>query len=124
MDAAPTPPPASLADAQDLRLVLVTAPPGQAATDLARGMVEEGLAACVNLVPGLRSVYRWRGALLDEPETLLLVKAPAGKLEALARHVAERHPHENPEFLAFTPEVGLAPYLAWVRGAPEDPGPR
>jgi periplasmic divalent cation tolerance protein len=108
-----------LAAGEAVRLVLVTTPPGLAAEAIARDLVETGLAACVNLVPGLRSVYRWEGALVDEPETLLLIKAPAAALEALTRRLAQLHPYESPELLAFAPESGLAAYLAWVCAAGE-----
>jgi periplasmic divalent cation tolerance protein len=104
------------APAADVRIVLVTAPP-DAAQGLARGLVEAGLAACVNVVPGLRSIYRWQGAVHDDPESLLLVKTPATLLPALLEALAEQHPYELPEALALAPAEGSAPYLAWLRAA-------
>jgi periplasmic divalent cation tolerance protein len=104
------------APAADVRIVLVTAPP-DAAHGLARRLVETGLAACVNVVPGLRSVYRWQGAVHDDPESLLLVKTPASGLPALLDALAEQHPYEVPEALALAPAEGLAPYVAWLRAA-------
>lgn len=95
------------------RILLNTAPPGEAAR-LAHQLVEDGLAVCVNLVPGLRSIYRWKGQIADDPETLLVIKAPVTALDALAARLVELHPYEVPELLTLAPEAGLAPYLAWM----------
>ncbi|MDA1194011.1 MAG: divalent-cation tolerance protein CutA [Planctomycetota bacterium] len=102
-----------LVPAPDLRMLLCTAPAGRA-RDLAVELVEARLAACVQLLPGIRSVYRWKGALHDEPETLLLVKTTAALAGAAAAALAERHPYEVPEVLALTPESALPGYLAWL----------
>jgi periplasmic divalent cation tolerance protein len=107
------PAPSSLAPADGVRIALTTAPPGEAHA-LARALVEERLAACVNVVPGLRSVYRWKDGVSDEPETLLLIKTTAGGLEALAGRLAALHPYEVPELLTTTPDAGFPAYLAWV----------
>jgi periplasmic divalent cation tolerance protein len=100
--------------------VLVTAPPGEA-HDLARRLVERGVAACVNVVPGLRSVYRWEGALHDEPESLLLVKTVAARLPHLTAALDELHPYEVPEVLVLAPEAGSSAYLAWLAQASHQP---
>lgn len=105
-----------LVPASGMRLVLVTAPPGEAHA-LARRLVEDGVAACVNVVPGLRSVYRWQGALRDDPESLLLVKTSPDGLPALLEALHEQHPYEVPEALVLAPESGAAPYLAWLAQA-------
>ncbi len=94
-------------------LVLVTAPP-EAAGELARRLVEERLAACVNRVPGLRSVYRWEGRVEEDEEVLLLIKTPADRLEALKKRVPELHPYRVPEVLALPVADGHPPYLAWL----------
>lgn len=111
-------PPIMVADPSptDARLVLVTAPP-DAATNLARTLVEERLAACVNLVPGLRSVYRWKDAVQDDPETLLVLKTAADRIPALMARIPEIHPYDVPEILAFTPDEGHPAYLQWLLGA-------
>jgi periplasmic divalent cation tolerance protein len=98
----------------DVLLVLVTAPSAEKAAELARALVEERLAACGNVVPGLRSIYRWEGAVHDEAEALLLLKTTRARLEALRARVIELHPYEVPEVLAFAADAGSAPYLAWV----------
>ena len=99
----------------DIILVLVTAPSAAVAASLARTLVEEGLAACGNVVPGLRSIYRWQGRVEDEAEALLLLKTRAEAFEALRRRVVELHPYDVPEVLRLAVEAGHEPYLAWVR---------
>jgi len=97
-------------------LVLVTTPDAEVAAALARDLVEARLAACGNVVPGLRSIYRWEGQLQDEPEALLLLKTTRGRFEALREEVVRRHPFEVPEVVAVPIVVGSAPYLAWLAG--------
>jgi len=96
-----------------VRVVLVTAPPRRARA-LARALVGRRVAACVNLVPGVRSIYRWKGRVEEAAETLLVVKTSAAKVPSLLAAVAELHPHEVPEGLVLPVEAGLAPYVAWV----------
>lgn len=103
----------SLAPGDALRLLLSTAPPGEAQR-LARTLVEEGLAACVNLIPGLRSIYRWKGQVADDPETLLLIKTSSARVKALTERLVALHPYEVPELLSLAPDQGLAAYLLWV----------
>jgi periplasmic divalent cation tolerance protein len=114
--------PGALGAADDVRLLLCTAPPGKAQR-LARTLVEEGLVACANLVPGVRSLYRWKGEVADDPETLLLLKTRTARVEALARRLTELHPYEVPELISLAPETGLSTYLDWVRAEtePRDP---
>lgn len=106
----------------DAIVVLVTAPSAEAAAALARTLVEEGLAACGNVVPGLRSIYRWEGKVHDEPEALLLLKSRAERFEALSRRIVELHPYDVPEVLRLGVEAGHEPYLAWIRDAVRSPG--
>lgn len=112
-DDSETPDPTAMIPAGDMRILLCTAPPGKARA-LAGLLVEERLAACVNLIPGLRSVYRWKADVHDDPETLLVIKTTAEQVDALGARVAAAHPYETPELLALAPETGLAPYLAWL----------
>lgn len=95
-------------------LVLCTAPdPGVAAT-LARGLVDAKLAACVNVVPGLRSFYVWKGDVHDEPEVQLLIKTRRARFEALSEWLADNHPYEVPEIIALPIEAGAKSYLGWM----------
>jgi periplasmic divalent cation tolerance protein len=107
--------------ARDLRVVLATAP-ARHARRLAKVLVEGGFAACVSLVPGLTSVYRWRGRVETARETLLLAKTTAPRLEACLAALAGAHPYEVPEGLALAPERALAAYAAWARAESRAPG--
>ncbi len=110
----------------DTLVVLVTAPSAEKAAEIARALVEERLAACGNVVPGIRSVYRWEGKVCEDAEALLLLKIPAARLDAVAARVAALHPYELPEVVALRIEGGSARYLDWIlRSAspPQDGGP-
>lgn len=98
----------------DVRVVFCTCPSGQVAGDLASTLVNERLAACVNLVPGVRSIYVWQGVLCDDVETLLVMKTTAAAFDALRERIAELHPYETPEIIALPVNEGHAPYLEWV----------
>jgi periplasmic divalent cation tolerance protein len=95
-------------------LVLCTCPEGEAALDLARFLVEERLAACVNVLPGLTSVYAWQGAVETSRESLLLVKTERAAYARLEERLRERHPYELPEIVALPIENGLPDYLQWI----------
>ena len=99
--------------ANEVLVVLVTCPPDKAEA-IAAALVEARVAACVNVVPGLRSVYRWKGAVQHDDEALLLVKTTRDRFEALKRAVLKHHPYELPEVIALPVERGHAPYLEWV----------
>jgi periplasmic divalent cation tolerance protein len=98
----------------EVRVVLVTAPDAEVATRLARALVEERLAACANLVPGARSIYRWQGSVHDEAEVLLVIKTGADRVDALASRVKDLHPYDLPEVIALPAVAGSVEYLAWV----------
>ncbi|NRA96378.1 MAG: divalent-cation tolerance protein CutA [Planctomycetes bacterium] len=100
----------------NIRVVLVTAPDEEVAAALARSVVEAGLAACVNRVSGVRSVYSWEGQLHDAAEVLLVMKTTAERLDALTSKVEEEHPYDCPEVIALPVVGGAAAYLDWVRG--------
>jgi periplasmic divalent cation tolerance protein len=95
-------------------LVLCTAPSAEVGATLGRGLVEARLAACVNVVPGLRSIYVWEGALHDEPEVQLLVKTRRERFEAVRDWLSENHPYTVPEILAIPIEAGSKAYLEWL----------
>jgi periplasmic divalent cation tolerance protein len=102
----------------DICLVLVTAPSLEKAAEIGRVLVEEHLAACANLVPGLHSIYRWEGRVQeDEPEVLMLLKTSIEKFEALRARVVALHPYQCPEVLKLGVEAGHTPYLDWVRAS-------
>lgn len=94
-------------------LAFVTCPPDQADA-LAAALVESGVAACVNILPQVRSVYCWNGAVCRDDEALLLIKHRADRFEALRAAVLERHPYELPEIIAVDLDRGHPAYLDWI----------
>jgi len=99
----------------DLVSVHVTVPTRQLADELAHALVERRLAACVNVLPGVRSVYRWQGAVEQGDELLLLIKTERARLPELEAEVLARHSDEVPCLLVQSVEAGHAPYVAWLR---------
>jgi periplasmic divalent cation tolerance protein len=87
---------------------------------IARALVERGLAACVNVVPGVVSIYRWKGAVERAPESLLVIKTRADRFEELRAALVALHPYEVPELLGVPVAAGHAPYLAWLDESVED----
>ena len=81
---------------------------------IATALVERGLAACVNVVPGVTSFYRWKGAVERDLELLLVIKTRADRFEALREALVSMHPYELPELIALPVEGGSLPYLAWL----------
>jgi len=100
----------------DALLVFTTLPSAEKAAELGKVLVEERLAACANLIPAVRSIYRWQGKLQDENEVLMLLKTRAENLERLKLRILELHPYEVPEVLAVPVEAGYQPYLEWLAG--------
>lgn len=97
----------------DVRVALVTAP-AEAADELARALVRERLAACVNVLPGVRSVYRWEGRIESASEALLVLKVRAEASDGLPARIAALHPYDVPEVLVLDVADGLPDYLRWV----------
>ena len=103
-------------------LVLTTCPDAEFAETLAATIVDGGLAACVNIVPGIRSIYRWKGKRESGSEQLLLIKTRAALYERLERAITEAHPYELPEVIAVTIKNGLAGYFSWIDEATSGAG--
>jgi periplasmic divalent cation tolerance protein len=107
-------------------LVLTTVSTVQQAESLARQIVETGLGACVQ-IEAIRSIYRWQGALCDEPEQRLSIKTRTARFEALERFIRAHHSYETPEIVQVTITAGSAAYLQWVdegtQGGPDEPEP-
>ncbi|MEK7388168.1 MAG: divalent-cation tolerance protein CutA [Elusimicrobiota bacterium] len=95
-------------------VVLITAPKGRKAQTLAKGLVAARLAACVNVVPGLISHYRWQGRLHRDPECLLVVKTTRKKVAQLKGWIKTHHPYSNAELICLSVVDGSADYLRWV----------
>jgi periplasmic divalent cation tolerance protein len=98
----------------DHYLVLTTCPHETAAHELAGALLNERLAACINIIPGLRSVYRWKGELKEGAEVLLLIKAARAVYPRLEERIRASHPYELPEIIALDIAAGSAAYLAWI----------
>jgi periplasmic divalent cation tolerance protein len=96
------------------RLILVTASPRAEAKRIAHALVEERLAACVNLIGGVHSVYRWKETVETADEVLLLIKTRQEKVDAVRTRVHELHSYEVPEFLVLDIADGSTAYLDWI----------
>lgn len=97
-----------------MQLVLVTAPDIACARGIAQLLVEKRLAACVNLMRGMRSIYRWNDKVEQADEVLMLIKTTPERFEDICKVVRERHPHDVPEVLSANVDQVLPAYLAWV----------
>jgi periplasmic divalent cation tolerance protein len=95
-------------------LVLSTFPDADTARRVARVLVEERLAACVNLVPQIESIYRWEGAIESASEVLALIKSNNWKYQLIEARIRELHPYKVPEIIAVRIDAGLADYLRWI----------
>jgi periplasmic divalent cation tolerance protein len=98
----------------DALVVLVTVPNAETADAIGEALVGERLAACVNVVGGVRSIYRWKGAVERDQELLCICKTTRAQFEGLRARVVELHPYELPEVIALPIERGHAPYLEWI----------
>jgi periplasmic divalent cation tolerance protein len=107
-------------EAASIRVALTTVGTLEEGRRIARAVVERRLAACVNLVPNLTSIYRWQGAVEEAEEVLLVMKTTEARLAALEAAVHELHSYEVPEFLALGVDSGSRPYLDWLLGAVKD----
>ena len=95
-------------------ICFTTCPDHASAERLSDGLVRERLAACVNVLPGMRSTYRWQGALEQADEVLMMIKTTRARYPALQARLRELHPYELPELLAVESAFGLPEYLLWV----------
>ena len=106
----------------DTLLVLTTLPDRIQAENLAVSLVEARHAACVTVLPGARSIYRWQGVIESAEEVMLLIKTPGEAYPALEAAIRTAHPYEVPEILAFQAARGLPAYLAWVHAETQTSG--
>jgi len=98
-------------------VVLTTVATEEAAERLATALVERRLAACVNILPRVRSIYRWQGAVQDDRELLLLVKTTRERRDETMRAIAELHPYDVPELVALDADAVSGPYASWLADA-------
>jgi periplasmic divalent cation tolerance protein len=108
-------------------VILSTVDSMETASKIARALVEGKEAACVNIVPGIRSIYRWEGKVCDDSELLLIIKTTEARFEAVRRRIRALHPYQLPESIAIPIIAGDQEYLAWlssnVAGMPSDDPP-
>lgn len=97
-------------------VVLTNLPDEEGARELARHLVEQGLAACVNILPGVQSLYRWQGRLEEARETCLMIKTAGVRYPELEAAIRARHPYDVPEIIALPVTQGWPPYLDWITG--------
>ena len=97
-------------------LAYMTAGSVEEAKAIGRVLVEEGLAACVNVIPGMVSVYRWEGAVEEAEEAVLIAKTRAEKFDALAERVERLHSYDTPCAIRLDIAAGLPPFLQWIAG--------
>lgn len=95
-------------------IVLCTVPDPDAGERLAASLVEARVAACVNILPGLTSVFRWQGETQKDPEALLIIKTRRDRFEAICEVLRAQHPYELPEIIAVPLSDGLPAYLRWI----------
>jgi periplasmic divalent cation tolerance protein len=103
-----------------VRILLTTVATAQDAERIATTVVEEQLAACVNIVAGVRSIYRWQGKVESAEECLLVIKTDEQHRARLETRLEELHPYDLPEVLVLAPESGSARYLAWIADSLSD----
>ena len=96
------------------QIILCTCPDKNTAENIARLLVKDRLAACVNILPGITSVYTWQKQIETSQEHLLLIKANKTAYQAIAAAIKKQHPYEIPEIIAVPIENGLPEYLHWI----------
>ena len=106
---------------QTTLLVLTNCPDEESANAIALALVEERLAACVNILPRVQSVYRWQGAVESATEIPLFIKSTATNYPALEAAIRNRHPYQVPEIIALPVECGLPAYLDWIASETTQP---
>lgn len=96
------------------QIVLTSCPDKEVAELIAHALVKEGLAACVNIIPPMQSLYRWKGKVEQASEQLLIIKSSSARFPAIRDRIQTLHPYELPEIIAVPIADGLPGYLAWL----------
>jgi len=104
---------------QEFSIIIVTASSESEGVTIGKALVEEGLAACVNIIPHIRSVYLWKGNIWDEAETLLIIKSREALFDRIKSRVKELHSYEVPEIIALKIKRGDSAYLNWIEEVTE-----
>ncbi len=104
-----------MSSADQVMVVLSTMNDEAKATAIAENLVQEKLAACVNIVPKIKSIYAWQGKVQKDAEVLMVIKTVAAKFEGLRLALADQHPYDTPEIIGWQIAEGDPAYLGWVR---------
>jgi len=96
-------------------VILVTAVNQEEASKIGKGMVNAKLAACANIIPGIQSIYRWKGKVVKAQEVLIILKSTRPRYHALEKAIKAMHSYETPEIIALPVKEGLDQYIGWVR---------
>jgi periplasmic divalent cation tolerance protein len=107
----------------DFSLCYVTCPNQEVARDLCYFALDTRLAACGNILPGVTSMYRWKGSIEESPEVVLLLKTRTKLVAELQKLIEQKHPYETPCFLSFSIDSGLPAYLQWLASETLSEGP-
>jgi periplasmic divalent cation tolerance protein len=105
----------------EMLVIMCPCPDKATATKLADGLVEEQLAACVNILPGIRSVYRWQGRVCNDAEVLMVIKSLLSRFDALETWLLDQHPYDVPEIVALPVSRVSGEYLAWIESSVDQP---
>jgi periplasmic divalent cation tolerance protein len=106
----------------DAVLVLTTVPSPELGEEIGRALIDAGLAACVNVLPPMVSIYRWKGQVQRDSECQLVIKTIRARVDAVHAKIGELHPYDLPEVLVLPVEGGDPAYLAWVAAQASEPG--
>eukprot|EP00092_Neocalanus_flemingeri_P030722 GFUD01033360.1.p1 GENE.GFUD01033360.1~~GFUD01033360.1.p1 ORF type:complete len:118 (-),score=40.63 GFUD01033360.1:96-449(-) len=99
---------------EEFSMAFVTAPTADKAKEIAGGLVSNKLAACVNIIPGITSVYEWEGKIENDLEVLMMIKTRSSRIEELTEFVKKNHPYDVCEVITTSIEGGNQPYLDWL----------
>ncbi|MED5579048.1 MAG: divalent-cation tolerance protein CutA [Nitrospinota bacterium] len=105
--------------ADNFSVVFVTVPTKEEGESIARALVERDLAACVNIIPSVQSVYKWDGKLNIDDELLLVIKGSSSELETIEKKVLQLHSYDTPEVISFALDKGNKEYLDWMSNTQE-----
>lgn len=108
MDSAP------VYEAGSSSVAFVTTPDKESAKKLAHGIIERKLAACVNIIPQIESIYMWEGKVNEDNEYLMMIKTRTARIDELSKFVRENHPYSVAEVISLPIQAGNAPYLKWI----------
>ncbi|MFH1755217.1 MAG: divalent-cation tolerance protein CutA [Candidatus Latescibacterota bacterium] len=104
-------------DVNSYQVVFITSPNSEEAHKIAETLVEERLAACVNIIAGCRSIYRWKGKIVTDDEVLMIAKTHSARFERFKERVSELHSYDVPEMIALDIDAGSRPYIDFLREA-------